>query len=289
MVTRHLDSAASFEVTFWRSAFNGLALGVALTMMRGPGLWVGLLHSSKVIWISGVCWAIMFTAFMLAITLTTVANVLIVMALGPLFTALFARLFLHHRLPAITWFAIAVAGLGIVWMFLDKGDATLSLVGSLVSLAVPLAAAVNFTILQHVGLGKEREVVVSDKTPGRDLLPAVLIGAILSALVTLPLSLPFQASAHDLGLLAMLGIFQLAIPCLLLVRVSRELSAPEVSLLVQLEVIFGVTWAWIWAGEHLSANTLKGGSLVLGALVVNEVGRIFRERKAKVHSLGFIE
>jgi drug/metabolite transporter (DMT)-like permease len=230
----------------------------------------------------------MFTAFMVAITLTTVANVLIVMAISPLITALFAHIFLHHRLQTVTWLAIAVAGLGIVWMFLYEGDATFSLIGSLVALAVPLAAAVNFTILQHVGLDKGK-VLAPDDEPVQDMLQAVLIGATLSALVTLPLSWPFQASAHDLGLLSLLGVFQLAIPCLLVVRLSRELPAPEISLLSLLEVIFGVAWAWLWAGEHLSTNTLSGGSLVLGALVANELARIIRERKAKGNILRYDE
>lgn len=99
VVTRHLDSAASFEVTFWRSAFNAVALSVGLTMILGPGLWRRILNSPRVIWVSGFCWSIMFSAFMIAITLTTVANVLIIMAMGPLISALFARLFLHHKLP----------------------------------------------------------------------------------------------------------------------------------------------------------------------------------------------
>jgi drug/metabolite transporter (DMT)-like permease len=81
---------------------------------------------------------------------------------------------------------------------------------------------------------------------------------------------PFQASSHDLGLLALLGVVQLAIPCLLVVRLSRELPAPEIALLGLLEVVFGVTWAWIGAGEQPAASTLTGGALVLGALVVNE-------------------
>ena len=38
VVTRHLEAARSFEVTFWRSAFNVLALTVALLAMRGPQL-----------------------------------------------------------------------------------------------------------------------------------------------------------------------------------------------------------------------------------------------------------
>ena len=275
VVTRHLDSAPSFEVTFWRSTFTALALAIALTLIRGPGFWRKLQYLPKVVWISGICWSIMFTAFMVAMTLTTVANVLIVIAIGPLITALFARFFLNHKLPAVTWLAIGVTGLGIAWMFLHEGDATLSLIGTLVALAVPLGAAANFTILQHVGM--RREIVSGDKP--QDMLPSVLIGAAISALATLPLSWPFQASAHDLGLLSLLGIFQVGLPCLLVVRLSRELPAPEISLTNQLEVIFGVAWAWLWAGEHPSANTLSGGTLVLGALVANELARVFRKRK----------
>jgi drug/metabolite transporter (DMT)-like permease len=79
-----------------------------------------------------------------------------------------------------------------------------------------------------------------------------------------------QASSHDLGLLALLGAVQLAIPCLLVVRVSRYLPAPEIALLGLLEVVFGVASAWLWAGEQLSSNVLLGGGLVLAALVANE-------------------
>ena len=281
VVTRLLDSAPSFEVTFWRSTFNALALAVALTLLRGIGLWRRLLYSPRVIWFSGICWAIMFTAFMVAITLTTVANVLITLAVGPLVTALFAHLFLHHRLPPATWLAIAGASLGIVWMFCQDGGGGIALIGTLVALAVPLAGAANFTILQHVGMNRGKVIAAGEKQ-ALDMLPAVLIGATLSALAMLPLSWPFQASTHDLCLLSYLGIFQLALPCLLVVRLSRELPAPELILLAQLEVVFGVTWAWLWAGEQPSMNTLSGGLLVLGALVANELVRIFHARTAKI-------
>ena len=267
VVSRHLDAAGSFEVTFWRSLFNALALSVALTLMRGPGLWRGLAHAAWPVWFSGLCWSVMFTAFMLAITLTTVANVLVTMAIGPLITALFARIFLQHRLPARTWLAIVVAGAGIAWMFGQEAQSGLSLLGTLVALAVPLAAALNFTTLQHVGRGRN----AADGAVRQDMLPTVLIGAVLSAAFTLPMAYPFQASIHDLGLLALLGVVQLAIPCLLVVRLSRELPAPEIALLGLLEVVFGVTWAWLGAGEQPAASTLTGGALVLGALVVNEV------------------
>ena len=35
VVTRHLDSAGSFEANFWRSLFNALALVVPLGSLRG--------------------------------------------------------------------------------------------------------------------------------------------------------------------------------------------------------------------------------------------------------------
>lgn len=279
VVTRHLDAARSFEVTFWRSLFTALALAVALTAMRGPGLWPGLLRAPRPVWVSGVCWAIMFTGFMLAITLTTVANVLVTMAIGPLITAIFARLFLHHRLPLRTWIAIAVAGVGLAWMFVQEagvaGGPGSSLAGTLVALVVPLAAAINWTMLQHVGHGAgaaqaTEAAEANNAAATQDMLPAVLIGALLSAAVTLPLAWPLQASGHDLGLLALLGGLQLALPCLLVVRLSRELPAPEIALLGLLEVVFGVTWAWLGAGEQPTANTFAGGALVLAAMVGNE-------------------
>lgn len=266
VVSRHLEAAQSFEVTFWRSAFNALALAVALTVLRGPALWRGLLRSPRAVWVSGVCWSVMFTAFMVALTMTRVANVLVTMAIGPLVTALFARLFLHHRLPARTWAAIAVAGAGIAWMFgheVQAADAR-SLLGMAVALAVPLAAAVNFTVLQHISHGEAAG-------ESQDMLPAVLIGALLSALCTLPLSWPLQASAHDLVLLAGLGVFQLALPCLMVVGLSRVLPAPEIALLGLLEVVFGVLWAWVGAGEAPGSTALTGGMLVLGALLANEL------------------
>jgi drug/metabolite transporter (DMT)-like permease len=273
VVSRQLQAAESFEVTFFRSAFNLLGLGVALTWMRGWALWTDLLRSPRVVWLSGVCWGVMFTAFMVALTMTRVANVLVTMSISPLLTAVCARIFLHHRQPVRTWIAIAVAGCGIAWMFgrsMQAADAQ-SLAGMAVALAVPLASALNYTVLQHAGRARPA-VDDSTATPGGepDMLSAVLIGAVISALVALPIAWPFKSTAHDLGLLFGLGVFQLAIPCLLLVRLTRVLPAPEVALLGLLEVIFGVLWAWVGAHEAPGSSALVGGGIVVGALVFNE-------------------
>ena len=114
----------------------------------------------------------------------------------------------------------------------------------------------------------------------RDMSSAVFIGATVSALVTWPLAMPFQATPHDLGLLGLLGVIQLAVPCVLAVRAARSLQATEISLLGLLEVIFGVLWVWLWGNETPSPETLTGGLLVLGALLFNELAGVRRRRTA---------
>jgi drug/metabolite transporter (DMT)-like permease len=261
-VTRHLEQARSFEVTFWRSFFTVLSLLVILPLWQGRGVLSRMPWRSPYFWLSGVCWSVMFTAFMLALMLTAVANVLITMAIGPLLTALVTRVFLGHRLPLRTWAAIVLAGVGISWMYgsqLSLGAPNF-LLGSMVALCVPMAGAVQWTLVQksHAdGLDL-------------DLVPSVLLGAVLSSLFTLPLAWPFQASAHDVGLLAMLGLFQLAIPCALSVVCARVLKAPEVSLLALLEIVFGIALAWWGANEAPQPSVLLGGALVLSALLMNE-------------------
>lgn len=267
VVTRQLDAARSFEVTFWRSLFNAAALLVALLALRGAGLWADIRRGGRALWFSAACWAVMYTNFMVAITLTTVATVLVTMAVAPLVTALFARTFLHHRLPRRTWVAIGVAGLGIAWMFGRQAlSGGASMTGALVALGVPLAAAANWTLLQHL----HQRHAADPRIEEPQMLPAVLLGALLSAAVTLPLALPLSATAHDLSWLALLGVFQLAIPCLLVVRLSKVLPAPEISLLGLLEVIFGVVLAWVGAGEVPGPDALAGGALVIAALIGNE-------------------
>ncbi len=286
VVSRQLESAARFEVTFWRSAFTALSLLIILPVWRaadrasgvldapaGQGRlqrhW-GVLAASRALWVSGVCWSVMFTAFMLALTFTSVANVLTIMSVGPLFTALLARFAIGQQLPLRTWTAIVAAGAGIAYMYgsqmlqaFAEPNANPSglLIGSIAALCVPVAGAINWTVVQR------------SQSHGQqiDLVPSVLLGALISSLLTLPLAAPFAATANDVAWLAMLGLLQLAIPCALAVVCARSLKAPEVSLLALLEVIFGIVWAWLWANETPGREVLIGGSVVIIALLVNEL------------------
>ncbi|HUR88243.1 MAG TPA: DMT family transporter [Ramlibacter sp.] len=260
VITRHLEQARSFEVTFWRSFFTVVSLLVILPFFQGREVFAKIGRGGWALWLSGVCWSVMFTAFMMALTLTSVANVLVTMAVGPFLTALIARIFIGHRIPARTGVAIVLAGAGIGYMYgtqVSEG----SIAGTLVALFVPVAAGVNWTVTQR-SHAQGHDV---------DLVPAVLVGAAISSVVTLPLAMPFQASGHDIALLALLGLVQLAIPCALSVVCARVLKAPEISLLGLLEVVFGIILAWWGAGEAPTPTVLAGGALVIGALMLNEL------------------
>jgi len=259
VVTRHLEYARTFEVTFWRALFAALSLLVILPIFQGREVFQKIRHAGPALWLSGVCWATMFTAYMVAFTLTTVGNVLVTLSVGPLLTALAARILIGYRVPLRTWIAIVVAGAGMAYMFSAQVGSA-SVIGSLVALAIPIAGAVNWTISQHS----------HDQGHDLDLVPAVLLGALLSTAATSFLAYPFQASLHDVTLLGLLGVFQLAIPCVLCMVCARVLHAPEISLLQLLEVIFGILLAWVGANEEPGMPVLLGGSLVIAALVANE-------------------
>lgn len=265
VVTRQLETARGFEVAFWRSFFTTLTLTALLAWPGGVrALWTRIRAGGASQWWSAACWAVMFTAFMLALTMTTVANVLVTLALTPLLTALVACLAIGHRLALHTVVAIVAAAAGLAWMFGSelRGAGPRELAGVAIAASVPLCAAINWTLLQHVARRAD--------SPGADMLTSVLLGAAGAMLLSLPAALPLSAVPADIAWLALLGVVQLAVPCLLAVQVSRVLSAPEIALYSLLEVIFGVSWVWFAGGESPSPAVLGGGGLVLTALVMNE-------------------
>ena len=262
VVTRHLSpellASGRFEITFWRSLFAAVFVGGYLMLQRD---FAGALRRAGVAGLtSGCMWATMFVTFMLALTLTSTANTLIMLAVAPLTTALLARVVLRTPILPRTWLAIFIAMAGIAAMFAGslRIESGASALGMLIALGAPIASAVNVVIL------KKRGNTV-------DLVPAVFLGGVISALAMLPLALPFLAQPRDVLLLALLGFFQLGLPCTLLVIAARHLSATEVALLALLEVVLGPLLAWAGAGEAISRHTLMGGALVVGALVLNEL------------------
>jgi drug/metabolite transporter (DMT)-like permease len=258
VVTRHIERAEPMEQVFWRSFFAfAFVAGYLLFTRRNP------VDAARAAGLPGLfsaaMWAMMFTAFVIALSLTTTANALVVMSISPLLTVICARIVLSDPIPLRTWLAALAAMAGIAVMFSSSMER--HALGMLVALVIPVASALNV-----VALRKHSAQV--------DLIPSVMLGGVLSALIALPLALPISASAKDMALLAFLGVFQLGLPCMLLVMASRALYAPEIALLGLLEVVLGPLWAWLGAGETPATTTLIGGAIVLAALALNELSAL---------------
>lgn len=260
VVTRHLERAGAVEQVFWRSLFAFLFV-FAVLLFRRSLPWRVVREAGLPGLVSGLMWAVMFTAFMFALSMTTTANALVVMSVSPFLTALFAKVFLSDDVPLRTWLAVGAAAIGIAWMF--SADLSGHLAGMAVALLIPIASAVNLMVLRV-------------SAARLDMIPAVMLGGAISCLLALFFTPAFTATPRDIGLLAFLGFFQLGLPCMLLVIASRTLPPPEIALLGLLEVVLGPLWAWLGAGETPAGATLAGGAIVLAALVLNEAGALRR-------------
>jgi drug/metabolite transporter (DMT)-like permease len=265
VVTRHIERAEPFEQVFWRSFF-AFAFVAAFLLVRGRNPAQAIRAAGTPGLFSGVLWAVMFTAFVIALSLTTTANALVTMSISPLLTVICARIVLSDPIPLRTWIAALAAMAGIAFMFASSVEK--HSIGMLVAFLIPVASALNV-----VALRKHAASI--------DLIPAVMLGGALSALVALPLALPISASGKDLALLAFLGVFQLGLPCMFLVLASRALLAPEIALLGLLEVVLGPLWAWLGAGEMPAGETLLGGFLVLVALAGNEIAALSSRTRSR--------
>lgn len=264
ILVRSVTVTDAWEVVFWRSLFMAAFIGVFLTVrhrhraiaqIRAVGL-PGVL--------AGVFLASASFLFILAVMRTTVANALVLMSISPFVAALFGRLFLSEYVPRRTYLAMVAGLVGIAFMFADAlGSGTLS--GNLLACGVPIVFAANIILLRQMGATA-------------DMVPTVLLAGLIAIAVSLPLGWPLTASWRDVGVLAVMGVFQLGFGCLLLMLAVPHLSAAEIGLLSLLETTLGPVWVWLGIGERPSNPALFGGMIVLTSLVVNEIVGIQRVR-----------
>lgn len=255
-----------WELTFWRSFFMVLFMVGVLTYQRGSGV---VRHVIAVGWpgvVSGFLWSIMFVSFIVALSMTTVADTLVVSSFAPFMSALFGWIFLSERVAPRTWIAMAAAISGILIIFGDSlGRGALA--GTLIASAIPICFGLNVVLLRKM----HAEV---------DMVPTVLIAGLFSCAMTLPVALPFNALPTDFPNFIALGFVQLGLGCVFMVIASRYLAAAEVGLLAELETILGVLATWAFVGEVPSKWTWMGGSIVVIALAANAAYGLYQRNLA---------
>jgi drug/metabolite transporter (DMT)-like permease len=260
ILVRSVTVTDAWEVVFWRALFMAAFIGVFLTVRHRHRAMAQVTAVGLPGVLAGALLASASFLFILSVMRTTVANALVLMSTSPFVAALFGRLFLGEHVPRHTYLAMVAGLAGIALMFADAlGSGALS--GNLLACGVPVAFAANVILLRQMGATA-------------NMVPTVLLAGLIALPIALPMGWPLTASWHDVGVLAVMGVFQLGLGCLLLTLAVPHLSAAEIGLLSLLETTLGPVWVWLGIGERPSEPALFGGVIVITSLLVNEIARM---------------
>ena len=256
LIVRSLDAADAWTTVFWRSVTaagflflfligrDGLSAPFRFVRMGWPGV------------IVGVCYAVASTALIIALNLTSVADVLVIMSSAPFLAAVLGRIVLGERVRLWSWLAILVCMAGIAIMVSDSYGRG-SLAGDLVALVIAFMQAIAVvTIRRHHNV---------------QMTPAMGLATILAAAAVFPLARPMSVTVHDMILLTVFGAGQLGLGLALFSYGAALVPAAQASLLNVLEPVLGPLWVWLVLAERPSDAALLGGAIVLAALTFNTI------------------
>ncbi|NQT62576.1 MAG: DMT family transporter [Candidatus Marinimicrobia bacterium] len=256
-LARFLPEMAALTIAFWRMAG-------ASTM-----LWThGIIQPQKpletvkfpAIIIAGIFLALHFAFFYSAIKLTSIANATLFATMAPIFTLIYERFVLKHKLPIAAllglWIAIfgafIVQGSGFDW-------GTEATTGNLYALASSAFMSVVLLIGQRV----RRDVSNIMYTRWLYLFAALtLIG------ITLGLGIDMKFSSSDVKWLLGLVILPTLIGHNSMNYAVKFIRPTIVGAMPFGEPILASILAWLFFGEIVSWNVIVGGVITISGLVL---------------------
>ncbi|WP_324753089.1 DMT family transporter [Roseovarius sp. Pro17] len=256
--------ADPMTITFWRATVAGCLILTGCLIFQGLA---GFRAVARTGWPGALYTLLMSTTapgFVMAISLTSVANVVFIFASIPLFAALFSRIFLGEPFSKrmILTVAAVLPGLGII-AYGSQTSAIASWQGDLIALAVSASFAAALTTVRKVRT--------------TSMIPAIPVAYLMSALVMLIWATPGQAMPSQWPLVLGHGGFIALSTCLLTLG-PRYLPSAEVSLLILLESVLAPLLVWAVIGEDPGPWAIAGGVLVIGALFVSNAIALRRRR-----------
>lgn len=258
LLIRLLGEAGTWDIVFYRMAFQTLSLS-AFLLATGRLRFSSLLRPANLGrdgWASACLLAAAQIGFVLAITNTSTANTLVLLATMPLFGAVLGWLLLRERVARRTIAAITLAMTGIFIIFADAvGSGRLA--GDLIALGTALVHGLNLVLLRRSGTAI--------------MVPALCISGLIAAAVALPLADPLSVGGHDLAILAWLGLIQIPLALVLFLGGIRTVPAAEVALMSLIETALGPFLAWAGASEVPPRSALLGGAVVMLAIALNAI------------------
>ncbi len=242
-----------FSLIFYRSAFPIVTILIFLLYTYQKSF----LKSFYLIGIPGIIYAILYAithiCFVYSIQNTAVANTLVLIASAPIFAALFS-VFILKEIPSLfTWIVILIAMFAMIIIGVGSFTTT-GLYGDLMALIVA------------IGMGFSMVLVRLFKN--KDLVPACLLGCLISALYALPFGINFDLNNSQFILILIMCLILLPIPFMIMTISPKFAPAHEVALIFLLESVLGTTWVWFVIKEVPPLNTIIGGILLLGSVTI---------------------
>ena len=261
-----LVSADDWTILFWRGVLTAVAITVVLALVYKRHLPQHFLA----IGINGLWLAVLFAAgavcFVMAVSLTKVANVLFIVSSTPVWAAIIAKMFLSESVSVRTWLAIVITMMGltvIAYGSIDHGPG--SILGDTMALLAALSTAATLTLAR--------------RSRAHSMVPAMAVAGLMYAGVALAWSPTLIVDTDDIIWLALMGLVSVPLGFSLLTLGPRYLPAPEVSLLLVLEAVLGPLLVWFILNEHPGPYAICGGAIVLTTLLILNVSSLRESRR----------
>ena len=253
-IVRSFEEASVWQILLIRSVFFVIALIFFLISTYKKDTLKIFKDAGYPALVAGLVLSLSFVAYVYAMTITTVANVVFIISTQTMFLAITGYIFLKEKISLISFISIVLAMSGITIMI---GDSILSgsLLGNIIALAIPI----NFSIL----------VIIIRKNKNLDMVPAIFYSGIFSLIYGLILSESYTFSYHDIKMGFLLGVPQLAFGFICITIGSRSTASTTVGLLMLTETLFAPVWVWLFLNEIPPISVLIGGAIIIGAIILN--------------------
>ena len=253
LIIRSFETNDIWQILLIRSFFFMIALIIFLILTYKRDTIVVIKKSGLPAVVAGLFLSLSFVAYIVAMSKTSVANVVFIISTQTIFLAIFGYLFLREKINFKGFVAITLALVGIVVMIGDSINQG-TLFGNIVAFAIPI----NFTIL----------VMIIRKFPKLDMVPAIFYSGIFSGMYGLFLSNNIYFSANDILMGFLLGVPQLAFGFICVTIGTKTTPAVTVGLLMLLETIFAPIWVWIFLNEVPPLSVFTGGAIIIFAVIL---------------------
>ena len=252
-IIRSFEEASIWQILFLRSFFFLLALTAFLFVTYKKNTFNIIKDSGLPGLLGGFVLSFSFVAFVVAMSNTTVANVVFIISTQTMFLAIFGYFYLKEKVSLIGLISILLAMSGIILMVGDSISGG-SLFGNIVALAIPI----NFAIL----------VMIIRKNTKVDMVPAIFYSGIFSLIYGFFLAESFEFTKHDLWMGFLLGVPQLAVSFICITIGSRTVESATVGILMLMETLCAPLWVWLFLNEIPPISVFLGGTVIISAIIL---------------------